>query len=82
MIVDREFVKMSGSGNDFVMVDARTEPRGPLGEPTDFVSTGQSLRGGMTIRSYRINAGKLVLSLTTMTLPDGKIEQYIVERAG
>jgi diaminopimelate epimerase len=28
----RPFYKMSGSGNDFVFVDARTEPRGMLGE--------------------------------------------------
>jgi CubicO group peptidase (beta-lactamase class C family) len=53
-----------------------------LGAPTEFSAGGQSLRGGMTIRSYRIRAGGVVLSLTTMTLPDGKIDQYIVERAG
>jgi diaminopimelate epimerase len=29
----REFYKMSGSGNDFVFVDTRTEPPGPLASP-------------------------------------------------
>jgi CubicO group peptidase (beta-lactamase class C family) len=55
---------------------------GPLGAPTDFTPTGESLRGGMTIRSYRIRAGGVLMSLTTMILPDGKIEQYLIERAG
>jgi len=55
---------------------------GPLGAPTEFASTGESLRGGMTIRSYRIRAGGRVLDLTTMTLPDRRIDQYIVSRAG
>ncbi|MEK7401963.1 MAG: diaminopimelate epimerase [Gemmatimonadota bacterium] len=31
--VGRTFYKMSGSGNDFVFVDARTEPAGPLTSP-------------------------------------------------
>jgi hypothetical protein len=43
---------------------------------------GRGPRGGMTIRSYRIRAGGVLLELTTMTLPDGKIDQYIVQRAG
>jgi D-alanyl-D-alanine carboxypeptidase len=55
---------------------------GPLGAPTEFVAGGMSLRGGMTIRSYRIRAGNATLNLTTMTMPDGRIEQYIVERSG
>jgi len=52
----------------------------PLGAPSDVSSTGKSLRGGMMIRSYRIRAGDAVLDLTTMTLPDGKIDQYLVSR--
>jgi D-alanyl-D-alanine carboxypeptidase len=55
---------------------------GPLGTPTEFSSGGESLRGGMTIRSYRIRAGGRVMDLTTMTLPDGRIDQYVISRAG
>ncbi|HUP89353.1 MAG TPA: serine hydrolase domain-containing protein [Longimicrobiales bacterium] len=53
-----------------------------LGAPTEFTSTGSTLRGGMVLRFYRIRAGGIVMDLTTMTMPDGKIEQYIVSRAG
>ena len=54
----------------------------PLGSPTEFATSGESLRGGMTIRSYRIRAGSVLMELTTMTLPDGRIDQYIISRAG
>ena len=54
----------------------------PLGPPTEFVAGGEGPRGGMLIRSYRIRAGGVLLELTTMTLPDGKIDQFIVARAG
>ena len=55
----------------------------PLGPPTEFSGGGSgTLRGGMTIRSYQIRAGNVTMQLTTMTLPDGKIDQYILERAG
>jgi D-alanyl-D-alanine carboxypeptidase len=53
---------------------------GPLGAPSEFSARGKSLRGGMMIRSYRIRAGDVVMDLTTMTLPDGKIDQYLVSR--
>ena len=53
---------------------------GPLGPPSEFSAGGKSLRGGMMIRSYRIRAGDVVMDLTTMTLPDGKIDQYLVSR--
>jgi CubicO group peptidase (beta-lactamase class C family) len=48
----------------------------PLGKPTDFTQSAQSLRGGMTLRRYKIVFPKKTLRLTTFILPDGKIEQY------
>ena len=53
-----------------------------VGPPTEFAATAESLRGGMTIRSYRIRAGAVLMELTTMTLPDGRIDQYIISRVG
>ena len=53
---------------------------GPLGAPSEFAPAGKFLRGGMTVRSYRIRAGNVVMDLTTMTLPDGQIDQYLVSR--
>ena len=55
---------------------------GPLGEPTEFSAGGEALRGGMVIRGYTIRAGGKEMGLTTMTLPDGRIDQYIISRAG
>jgi CubicO group peptidase (beta-lactamase class C family) len=55
---------------------------GPLGEPVEFTATGNALRGGLRIRSFRIRAGTIVMDLTMMLRPDGRIEQYIVEREG
>lgn len=55
---------------------------GPLGAPTEFSGGGSELRGGLRIRGFRIRAGTVVMDLTMMTRPDGRIEQYIVARAG
>ncbi|MGH7593377.1 MAG: serine hydrolase domain-containing protein [Gemmatimonadales bacterium] len=49
---------------------------GPLGPPIDVTQTGQSLRGGMTFRAFRIRWNQKAVSLSTFTLPDGKLEQY------
>ena len=54
----------------------------PLGPPSEFTRAGESERGGMIIRSYRIRAGGVTMDLTTLTLPDGRIDQYIVSKAG
>ncbi|MBV8545974.1 MAG: beta-lactamase family protein [Acidobacteria bacterium] len=54
---------------------------GPLGTPQEFVQSGQSLRGGMTLRRYRIKFPTKTLALTTFIMPDGKIEQYQIAAA-
>ncbi len=51
---------------------------GPLGKPSAFVQSGQSLRGGMVLRRFQIGFPGKTLSLTTFTMPDGKLEQYLV----
>ena len=49
---------------------------GPLGTPKEFTQIAQSLRGGMTLRRYKIVFPDKTLRLTTFTMPDGKLEQY------
>ncbi|MGC8550471.1 MAG: serine hydrolase domain-containing protein [Acidobacteriaceae bacterium] len=53
---------------------------GPLGRPASIQMTGQSLRGGMTFRDFRVTFpdGKNALTITTYTEPDGKLEQFLV----
>ena len=53
----------------------------PLGTPETFVQTRQALRGGMTMRVYRIKFEKKILLAVTYEMPDGKWEQYqIIEQ--
>ena len=53
----------------------------PLGEPLTFVQTREELRGGMTMRAFRIVYPTRRLSLSTYTYPDGKLEQFLVDPA-
>lgn len=52
----------------------------PLGAITTFKPTHQARRGGMTYRGYTVTyaTGKTV-SLSTYIMPDGKLEQFLVE---
>lgn len=50
----------------------------PLGTPQEFIQVHQALRGGMTLRVYRIRFDKKVLRAWTYELADGKLEQYQV----
>lgn len=49
---------------------------GPLGTPQEFTQVRQSLRGGMTLRVYRIRFAGKTLRAWTYEMPDGKLEQY------
>jgi D-alanyl-D-alanine carboxypeptidase len=52
----------------------------PLGKPADVQQTMEELRGGMTFRVFRVTfagSGRTV-NVTTYTMPDGKLEQYLV----
>ena len=53
----------------------------PLGEPLTFTQTREELRGGMTMRAFRIVYPTRRLSLSTYTYPDGKLEQFLVDPA-
>lgn len=80
--VDR--TAFSANANDYFseqVVNDFATSLGPLGAPTNIAPTGQSLRGGMIIRSFQIRCGSRRLSLSTQTWPDGKIEQFMVEQA-
>ena len=53
----------------------------PLGEPASFHQTRTELRGGMTFRVYRAQFRDRQLTITTYTMPDGKLQQYLVSPA-
>ena len=48
----------------------------PLGRWKEFTQQSSSLRGGMTLRRYRVRFPTTTLRVTTFTMPDGKLEQY------
>jgi len=48
----------------------------PLGQPLAFNQVYQSLRGGMTLRVYRIQLARKILRAWTYEMPNGKLEQY------
>jgi CubicO group peptidase (beta-lactamase class C family) len=50
----------------------------PFGKPQSFTIRAARKRGGMQMRGYTVTFPKTKLSITTYTLPDGKLEQYIV----
>jgi CubicO group peptidase (beta-lactamase class C family) len=49
-----------------------------LGMAREFTQTTQALRGGMTLRAYRVKFPDKTLRVWTFEMPDGKLEQYQV----
>ncbi|HXI19963.1 MAG TPA: serine hydrolase domain-containing protein [Gemmatimonadales bacterium] len=54
----------------------------PLGTPTTFTQTRQSLRGGMVLRVFSAVFPDRTLRVWTFQMPDGKLEQYQVSPVG
>ena len=54
---------------------------GPLGPAVSVTQSGQSLRGGMVFRRFAITAGGRNLAVTAFIMPDGTVEQFLVEPA-
>ena len=52
---------------------------GPLGAPSKFDFTGKALRGGMTLWYFGVELGSRAADVSMFVLPDGKIEQYLVQ---
>ena len=51
----------------------------PLGKLKSFTRANETLRGGMTHRTYRAVFEKKTVTLNIYVMPDGKYEQYMVE---
>jgi CubicO group peptidase (beta-lactamase class C family) len=55
----------------------------PLGPIAAISQRGEQLRGGMTFRAFSVKFGNgdkaKTVTLTTYTMPDGKLEQFLIE---
>lgn len=51
----------------------------PLGDPESFQQTSVELRGGMTYRHFQIRFEGKSLHLSTFTMADGKLAQYLIQ---
>jgi D-alanyl-D-alanine carboxypeptidase len=59
---------------------------GPLGKPVGIDTEKEELRGGMTFRTFSVQfsspaAHPARIGITTYVMPDGKLEQFLVEPA-
>jgi len=82
--IDRSLFTADGNFyfDDIALGDFRTS-LGPLGAIKTLRQTGTSLRGGMTYRGFEVEfSDGTKVTLSTYTMPDGKIEQFLVDAPG
>jgi D-alanyl-D-alanine carboxypeptidase len=53
----------------------------PLGRVVEVKQTREALRGGMTLRVFEVSFKAKKVNVSTYTMPDGKVEQFLVETA-
>ena len=78
--IDRSL--FTGNANAYFTQTALADLKSSLGRLGSLKSVKpgrESLRGGMTYRSYRAEFAKKTVVISTYMMPDGKIEQYLVE---
>ena len=80
--IDRSLFTENGSAyfTDQTLADFASS-LGPLGTPQEFTPTGQTPRGGMIFRSYRVKFASKTANLWVREMPDGKIEEFQVMAA-
>jgi CubicO group peptidase (beta-lactamase class C family) len=71
----------TANANSYFSAQALADIRqslGPLGKLKTLTRTSETLRGGMTHRSYRAEYPKKTVTLNIYVMPDGKYEQFLV----
>jgi hypothetical protein len=53
----------------------------PLGPVVEVKQTRETLRGGMTLRVFAVSFNTKNVNVSTYTMPDGKLEQFLVDSA-
>jgi hypothetical protein len=77
--IDR--TQFSGNANFYFSDQALADfasSLGRLGQVAEVTELGHSLRGGMVYRAFRIRCAQGTVTVSTFTLPDGKLEQFQV----
>jgi len=72
----------SANANAFFTAEALRDfstSLGALGQPSRFDLRGKALRGGMTLWYFGVALGSREVEVSMFVLPDGKIEQYLVQ---